>query len=70
MPYSKPEISPEWMKVNEVAAVIGVDPRTVVRMIKRGEMNVRAIEFGGAVRIHRNDWETELERRAAALAVV
>ncbi|GAA3595128.1 helix-turn-helix domain-containing protein [Streptomyces osmaniensis] len=67
MPYSKPDIAPEWMKVNEVAAVLDVDPRTVIRMVKRGELNVRAIEFGKAIRIHRGDWQNELDRRAAAL---
>lgn len=68
MPYSKPNVAPEWMKVNEAAAVLDIDPRTVIRMIRRGELNVRAIEIGNAVRIHRGDWQTELERRNLAAA--
>lgn len=71
MPYSKPaNIAAEWMKVNEAAAVLDVHPRTVVRMVRRGELNVRAMEFGNAVRIHRGDWQAELERRMSALVGV
>lgn len=66
MAYSKPDIAPEWMKVTEAAAILGCDPRTIIRMIKRGELKVRAIEFGLAPRIHRGDWQAELERRIAA----
>lgn len=69
MPYSKQaDIASEWMKPSEVAAVLEVHPRTVVRMIRRGELQVRAIEFGKAVRIHRGDWKTELERRQIVAA--
>lgn len=67
MPYNKTAVKPEWMKVNEAAAAIGVDPRTVIRMIRRGELKVRALEFGNATRIHRGDWQAELDRRTAAL---
>ncbi|MGV9227598.1 helix-turn-helix domain-containing protein [Streptomyces albogriseolus] len=63
MPYEKPEITPEWMKATEVAAVLGVDPRTVIRMIKRGDLKVRALEIGKSVRVHREDWQAEMERR-------
>lgn len=66
MPYSKPDIQPEWMKVTEAAAVLGCDPRTVIRMIQRGELKVRAIDFGLAPRIHRGDWQEEIDRRIAA----
>lgn len=63
MPYTKPEVDPEWIKATEVAATLDVDPRTVIRMIRRGDLKVRAIQFGKAVRIHRDDWNAELERR-------
>ena len=68
MPYSKPVITPEWIKVTEVAVVLDCDPRTVIRMIKRGELNVRAVEFGKTARIHRGDWNAELERRRVVAA--
>lgn len=69
MPYSKrADIAAEWMKVNEVAAVLEVHPRTVVRMVRRGELNVRVVEFGKVVRLHRGDWQQELERRISAPA--
>ncbi|QLJ06703.1 helix-turn-helix domain-containing protein (plasmid) [Streptomyces sp. NEAU-sy36] len=66
MPYSKPNTESEWIKVTEVAATLGCDPRTVIRMIKRGDLKVRAIEFGLAPRVHRGDWQAELDRRIAA----
>ena len=66
MPYNKPDIEPEWIKVTEAAAVLGCDPRTVIRMIKRGDLKVRAIDFGLTPRIHRGDWKAELDRRIAA----
>lgn len=68
MPYSKPKstVPPEWMKVTEAAAELGCDPRTVISMIKRGELKVRAMHFGLVPRIHRGDWKAELERRIAA----
>lgn len=67
MPYSTPTgIESEWMKVTEAAAVIGVDPRTVKAMLRDGRLQVRAIQFDLATRIHRGDWEAELERRMAA----
>jgi hypothetical protein len=69
MPYSTPAgIESEWMKVTEVAAVIGVDPRTVKAMLRDGRLNVRAMQFDLATRIHRGDWEAELQRRVATFA--
>jgi predicted site-specific integrase-resolvase len=69
MPYSTPtDIESEWMKVTEAAAVIGVDPRTVKAMIRDGRLKVRAMQFDLATRIHRGDWEAELQRRVTSFA--
>jgi excisionase family DNA binding protein len=69
MPYSRSsDVGSEWMKASEIAAILDVHPRTVVRMIRRGELQVRAIEFGKAVRVHRGDWKAELERRQIVAA--
>lgn len=63
MPYHKPVLTPEWIRVTEVAAALDCDPRTVIRMIERGELKVRAIDFGKTARVHLGDWQAELERR-------
>ncbi|RIH58191.1 DNA-binding protein [Streptomyces sp. SHP22-7] len=69
MPYSRPAVTPEWVRITQVAAVLGVDPRTVIRMLKRGDLkNVRAIELGKSVWVHRADWQAELERRQIVAA--
>jgi hypothetical protein len=70
MPYSTPaDVEAEWMKVTEAAAQIGVDPRTVKAMLRDGRLEgVRAMQFDLATRIHRGDWQAELERRMAAFA--
>jgi hypothetical protein len=64
MPYSSPSNSQsEWLKVTEAAAVIGIDPRTLKAMLRDGRLKVRTIQFDLATRIHRGDWEAELEKR-------
>lgn len=63
MPYAKPDIAPEWVKISEVAATLGVDQRTVVRMIRRGDMKVRSVKLDRVHLIHRDDWHDELHRR-------
>jgi excisionase family DNA binding protein len=63
MSHDKPEITPEWVKASEVAAVLGIDSRTVVRMIRRSELNMRALRLDKGYLIHREDWQAELERR-------
>ncbi|WP_461712359.1 helix-turn-helix domain-containing protein [Streptomyces sp. DSM 41013] len=63
MPYDKPETTPEWVKVSEVAAQLGIDPRTVLRMIRRSDLTVRALKLDKGYLIHREDWQAEMERR-------
>jgi len=63
MPYNKPDRSPEWVKVSEIAFALGVDPRTVLRMIRRSELNVRAMKLDKGYLVHREDWQAEMERR-------
>jgi carbamoylphosphate synthase small subunit len=63
MPYAKPETAPEWIKATDAAAVLGVDTRTVVRMIQRSETQVRTVKLDRGVLIHREDWQAELDRR-------
>jgi excisionase family DNA binding protein len=63
MPYKKPILSPDWIKSTEVAAQLGVDPRTVRAMVRDGRLKVRMVRFDQATRIHRADWETELAKR-------
>lgn len=65
MSQKEPDVAPEWMRVTEAAAILDCDPRTVIAMIRRGELNVRTMQLGLASRIHRGDWQAELERRIA-----
>lgn len=44
---------PDWKNVNEVAAIVGVHPKTVRRWIRSGR--VRAYRVAGQVRIDLND---------------
>jgi excisionase family DNA binding protein len=65
MPYSKPIVQADWIRVTEAAALVDCDPRTLIRMINRGEMNVRAMRFGNTARIHRGDFDRELNKRVS-----
>lgn len=56
----------DWIKVSEAAAEIGVDPRTVKAMIADGRLKVRSMQFDLSLRIHREDWQTELAKRISA----
>lgn len=60
--------APEWIKVSAAAAVIGIHPRTLKAMIRDGRVKVRTMQFDHATRIHRGDWEKELEKRISVPA--
>jgi predicted site-specific integrase-resolvase len=67
MPYRKTDPgTTEWIKLNDAAAVIGCDPRTLRAMIRDGRLKVRAMNFDKTTRIHRGDWQAELARRVEA----
>lgn len=68
MPYMPTNVRTDWIKVTEAAAVIGVNPRTVKAMIRDGRLKVRTMQFDQATRIHRGDWDAELEKRTSAPA--
>ena len=42
-------LNPEYVSVSEAARILGADPRTVRRLIKRGKL--RALSFGRQYRI-------------------
>lgn len=65
MPYSKPRVQPEWMRITDAAGVLDCDPRTLIRMINRGELAVRSMPFGNSARIHRGDFDRELAKRVS-----
>lgn len=68
MPYSPPEtIAPvsEYVRVAEVAARLDVNPRTVLAMLRDGRLPVRVARYGSTTRIHRADFEADLERRSS-----
>lgn len=65
MPYSKPAVEPDWMRITEAAVKLDCDPRTLIAMISRGELNVRAMRFGSSARIHRGDFDRELAKRVS-----
>lgn len=64
MPYSKADdIKSDWMRITKAAAMLDCDPRTLIRMINRGELSVRTMRFGGSARVHRKDFGRELAKR-------
>lgn len=65
MPYSKPAVQSEWMRITDAAGLLDCDPRTLIRMINRGEMDVRVMPFGKSARVHRGDFDRELAKRVS-----
>ena len=65
MPYSKTDVQPEWMRITDAAGLLDCDPRTLIRMINRGELEVRIIPLGKSARVHREDFDRELAKRAS-----
>lgn len=63
MPYSPPTTVSEYMRVADVAARLDVDPRTVLAMLRDGRLPVRVARYGTTTRIHRADFEKDLEQR-------
>lgn len=63
MPYSTPTATSEYIRVAEVASRLDVDPRTVLAMLRDGRLPVRVARYGTTTRIHRADFEKDLERR-------
>lgn len=62
MPYKKlPHVTPDYMRVVEVAARLGVDPKTVRNRLASGALPVRVIRLDGITRLHRRDFEQYLE---------
>ncbi|MER6603890.1 helix-turn-helix domain-containing protein [Streptomyces parvus] len=71
MPYSPPKtivVQSDYMRVAEAAARLDLDPRTVLAMIRDGRLPVRVARYGTTTRIHRADFEADLERRTQAVA--
>jgi len=65
MPYAKPVVSPEWMRVREVAQQLGCAPITIRRHIESGKLSgVRVLRIDGVIRVHREDWTRYLDRHA------
>ncbi|MEU9946899.1 helix-turn-helix domain-containing protein [Streptomyces sp. NPDC047939] len=66
MPYKKPMVNPDWLPVSKVAALLGCDPTTAKDLIRTGRLNVRVVQFDSFIRINREDFERELDKRVAA----
>lgn len=57
MSTSRPVLTPDWMRLAEAAAQIGCHRDTVRNRIAAGTIKgVRVLRFGGAIRVHREDW--------------
>ncbi|KPC70889.1 hypothetical protein ADL27_53240 [Streptomyces sp. NRRL F-6602] len=57
MPYGRPVVSPDWMRLREVAQQLGCAPNTVRRRIREGKIvGVRVLRVDGVLRVHRDDW--------------
>lgn len=60
MPYRKPNITPEWIRVSEAAAQLGCHPKTVLNRIRAGTIPVRILRIERVTRLNRSDFETYL----------
>lgn len=62
MPYAKPVLSPDWVRLREVAEQLGCHPHTVRNRIKAGKIvGVRVLRVDGVLRVHRKDWTRYLD---------
>jgi excisionase family DNA binding protein len=68
MPYKKlPHVTPDFIRVTEAAARLGVDPKTVRNRLASGALPVRVLRLDGITRLHRKDFERYLEREPRML---
>lgn len=69
MPHKKlPPVTPDYMRVSEVAARLGVDRKTVRNRLMSGSLPIRVLRFDGVLRLHRQDFEQYLERASQPLS--
>nr|WP_173295555.1 helix-turn-helix domain-containing protein [Streptomyces sp. F2] len=62
MPYAKPVLTPDWMRLAEAAGQLGCHPDTVRNRITAGTITgVRVLRFDGVLRVHREDWSRYME---------
>lgn len=62
MPYTKPVMTPDWMRLAEAAAQLGCHPDTVRNRINAGTITgVRVLRFDGVTRVHRTDWDRYMD---------
>lgn len=61
MPYRKPAVVPEWIKVSEAAARLDCHPKTVLNRIRAGTIPVRVLRIERVTRLNRSDFETYLK---------
>src|SRR5687767_1369191 len=45
MPYSKPDVTPEWIRVSEAAARLNCHPKTVLNRIRAGTIPARVLRI-------------------------
>lgn len=55
-------ITAEWLTVPEAAAQLGVNPRTIKNWLADGRLQVRTINPSRNTRIHRGDWDGQIEK--------
>jgi excisionase family DNA binding protein len=60
MPYRKPIVTPEWIKVSEAAAQLDCHPKTVLNRIRAGTIPARVLRIERITRINRSDFDAYL----------
>jgi excisionase family DNA binding protein len=62
-----PLISADWIRLQDAAAQLGCDRKTIRNRITAGKITgVRVIKMERVVRLHRGDWEAYLQRSVVA----
>ncbi|WP_098010506.1 helix-turn-helix domain-containing protein [Streptomyces sp. sk226] len=68
MPKNPPPVTPDYMRVSEAAARLGVDRKTVRNRLMSGALPIRVLRFDGFLRLHRKDFEQYLENASRPLS--
>jgi excisionase family DNA binding protein len=59
--------TPDWMKVNEAAARLAVDRKTIRNRLASGALPIRTVRFGRVLRLNRRDFDAFTGEKSTAI---